>query len=114
MSGHYVLRQCGAGQVVVHSSVGPPAPQPPMAVIPLPVGSASSAGIRAGTYVDALLAPTGPGGAVVVLRRVLVIEQLTTASGHVVYLAVPRDSERAIGTVAGRGQVILARVPGGT
>ncbi len=112
--GHYVLQQLDVGQVVVRSAVGPPSPCPEMVVIPLPVDNESSAGIRGGTYVDVLLAPTGQGGTVVVLRRVLVIEQRTTASGHVVFLAVPRDSERAIGAVAGRGQVILARVPGGT
>ena len=112
--GHYLLRQLGAGQVVVHGVVGPAAPSPGLVVVPLPVDNDSSAGIAAGSYVDVLLAPTGQGGTVAVLQRAYVVGQRITASGHVVFLAVPRDSEWAIGAVAGRGEVILARIPRGT
>ena len=111
--GHYVLRKLGEGQVVVRTVVGPPAPSGHKVVIALPVDKATSAGIRAGAYVDVLLAPTGNGRAVIVLRRVLVIERQPTALGNIVFLAVPRKRELAIGAVAGRGKVILARVPDG-
>lgn len=112
--GHYLLQPLDSEAAVTQGAVGPPAASPGTVVVPLRVGDDSPA-VRPGELVDLLLTPTGQGGAAVVIGRVEVVDEVkSSVGGELAYLAVPRDRESVIAQVAGRGQAVLAALPGST
>lgn len=112
--GHYLLQPLDSGAAVTQGAVGPPAASPGTVVVPLRVADDGPV-VRPGELVDLLLTPTGQGGAAVVIGRVEVVDEVkSSVGGELAYLAVPRDRESVIAQVAGRGQAVLAALPGST
>jgi Flp pilus assembly protein CpaB len=104
--GRYLLHPVKAGQAVAADAIGPPAAAG-TTVVGLPLDTAGPGGVGAGDRADLLLAPSAAGTAPVVVPEVLVVDVRGPAAGTIVFLAVPRDRERDIAGVAGRGRAIL-------